>query len=243
MTPIPVAVAAILATPAPVLIFDTCSFLDLFRRDVPRQQPKVPAGEIRAAAEILQLVLARPGAVHLVVPELVPGEYGDHASRIEREFEGWFRFHDENQDWLAEATLWIGIALPAPPAVHSFGIQTACRKLAEDLFSRAMVLDRDQACLDRAVTRLIAKRRPSHKKEMKDSMNLEQSFELSRQLQIAAFAPARVFVSSNTNDFAASATSSAVHPDLQREFAATGLEYFASMRAALASLRARGQLP
>jgi len=40
---------------------------------------------------------------HLVVPELVPGEFADHASRIEREFDGWLGFHDENQDWLAEA--------------------------------------------------------------------------------------------------------------------------------------------
>ncbi|HVA49772.1 MAG TPA: hypothetical protein VNH11_25620 [Pirellulales bacterium] len=102
---------------------------------------------------------------------------------------------------------------------------------------------RDQACLDRAVARLIAKRRPSHQKEIKDSMNLEQSLELSGRLQNAAFAPARVFVSSNTNDFAAGATSAAVHPDLQGEFAAAGLEFFTSLRAALGSLRARGQLP
>ena len=243
MIPIPVAVATILATPAPVLVFDTCSFLDLFRRDIPRQQPRVSSGEINAAAEILQLVTARPEAAHLVVPELVPGEYADHAKRIEDEFEDWFRFHDENQDWLAEAPLWIGLALPAPLPVHPFGIQASCRKLAEDLLAKAMVLARDQACLDRAVVRLIAKRRPSHKKEMKDSMNLEQSLELSHQLQIAAFAPARVFVSSNTNDFAATATSSVVHPDIQGEFAAAGLEYFTSLRAALGALRARGQLP
>jgi hypothetical protein len=242
MTPIPAAVAMILATPAPVLVFDTCSF-DLFRRDVPRQQPRVPSGEIKAAAEILQLVTARPDAAHLIVPELVPGEYADHANRIEGEFEGWFRFHDENQDRLAEATLWVGLALPVPLAVQSFGIQGLCRRLAEDLLAKAVVLARDQTCLDRAVARLIAKRRPSHKKEMKDSMNLEQSLELSRQLQIAAFAPARVFVSSNTSDFAASTTSSAIHPDLQGEFAAAGLEYFNSLRAALGSLRARGQLP
>jgi hypothetical protein len=90
---------------------------------------------------------------------------------------------------------------------------------------------------------LIAKRRPSHKKEIKDSMNLEQGLELSRLLRNAAFAPARVFVSSNTNDFAASATSSVVHPDIQGEFAAVGLEYFTSLRATLGALRARGQIP
>ena len=84
----------------------------------------------------------------------------------------------------------------------------------------------------------VAKKRPSHKKEIKDSMSLE----LSRRLENAAFAPARVFVSSNTNDFAASTTSSFVHPDIQDEFAAVGLEYFTSLRAAL-GIQAQGRLP
>ena len=56
-------------------------------------------------------------------------------------------------------------------------------------------------------------------------MNLEQTLELSGQLQNAGFAPAKVFVSSNTSDFAASPTSSGLHPDLQAEFTAAGLEY------------------
>ncbi len=243
MTVIRAAATQILASPAPVLVLDTCSFLDLFRRDAPRQQPRVPPAEIQAAAELLQLLMVRPDAAHLIVPELVPGEFADHADRIEVEFEEWFRLHDQNQDWLAEATTWLGLALPTPLAVQPFGIQASCRRLAPDLLAKAVVLDRDPASLDRAVARLIAKRRPSHKKEMKDSMNIEQALELSGQLQQAGFARARVFVSSNTNDFAASPTSPALHPDLQAEFDPVGLEYFTSLRAAIGSLRARGQLP
>jgi hypothetical protein len=53
----------------------------------------------------------------------------------------------------------------------------------------------------------------------------------------------RVFISSNTNDFAEAATTSRLHPTLQPEFAAVSLEYAASFRAAIGSLRARGQLP
>lgn len=242
MTPISKAVKKILATPAPVFILDTCSLLDLFRRDFNRKQPRVPPEEIKAAAEISQLVAAKPDAAHLVVPELVPGEYADHANQVEREFEDWLRFHDENQNQLAETALWVGLTLPAPEPVHPFGIQAACRKVAEDLLTKAVVLARDQTCLDKAVARLIAKRRPSHKKEIKDSMNLEQSLDLSCQLQNAGFTRTRVFVSSNTNDFAESASSSAVHSDLQKEFAATGLEYFTSLRAALGNLRAKGQI-
>jgi hypothetical protein len=243
MSTIAAALAHIRAHAAPVILLDTCSLFDLFRRDSTRQQPRVAAEEIGAAAELLQRVTARADAVHLVVPELVPGEFADHADKIEREFEAWLRFHDENQNWLAEATLWVGTALPSPVAVHSVALPASFRKLAQDLLARALILDRDQTCLERAVARLIAKRRPSHKKEMKDSMNLEQSLELSIQLQNAGFAYSRVFVSSNTNDFAEAATSSRLHPDLQAEFMAASLEYFTSLRAAVGSLQARGQIP
>ncbi len=243
MTTMTAAVAQILAQPAPVIILDTCNFLDLFRRDTTRQQPRIPAEEIRIASELLQLVTARPDAVHLVVPELVPGEFADHANRIEREFDGWLEFHDENQDWLAEAALRVGTVLPTPLAVHPFGLHAEFRRLADELLAQAVVLDRDQSSLNRAVARLIAKRRPSHKKEIKDSMNMEQSLELCSQLRIAGFTNCAVFISSNTNDYAAASTSSQLHNDLQAEFAAVSLEYFPSLRAAVGSLRATGELP
>ena len=51
MTTITAAVAQIIAKPAPVIILDTCNFLDLFRRDTTRQQPRVPAEEIRIASD------------------------------------------------------------------------------------------------------------------------------------------------------------------------------------------------
>jgi hypothetical protein len=84
MSPIADTMAQICAQAAPVVMLDTCSLLDLFRRDDPPQQPRVVSDEIRAASDLLQLVSARPGAAHLVVPELVPGEFADHADRIQK---------------------------------------------------------------------------------------------------------------------------------------------------------------
>jgi len=37
--------------PVPVILLDTCSFVDLFRRDERRFQPRVNAQEIRAAVD------------------------------------------------------------------------------------------------------------------------------------------------------------------------------------------------
>jgi hypothetical protein len=229
MTSIPAATARFLAQPAPVLIIDTCNFLDLFRRDPTRQQPRVSAEEIRIASALLETVITRPGAVHLVVPELVPGEFADHSDRIEREFDEWLGAHDKNQSWLAAAAPWVGIATPSPSAVQSLGLHAGLRRLARDLLARAVVLDRDQTSLDRAVARLIDKRRPSHKKEIKDSMNLEQSLELCSRLRTSGFAHRAAFISSNTNDYAMSPTTPRLHADLQPEFAAVSLEYFPSL--------------
>ena len=139
--------------------------------------------------------------------------------------------------------MYVALALPAPLLVHEFGLAARLRGLANDLLAKSTVLDRDQVCLDRVVVRLINKARPSHKKEMKDSMNLEQCLELSRRLEVAGFPKSRAWVSSNTNDFAQTSTSSQLHADLQGDFTAAGLKYFTSLRSAMNHMRALGEIP
>lgn len=243
MTRISDAVDGVIASPAPVILLDTCNLLDLFRRDSAERKPRAPAAEIRIAAELVWTMSTRVDAIHLVVPELVPLEFADHADRIESEFDGWLAFHDENQQWLAEAAAALGIRLGAAPTVHPLGIHSGCRGLADDLLARAIVLDRDQVTLDRAIRRLINKVRPSHKKEVKDSMNLEQALEFCNQLRSRGFSDPVAFISSNKNDFAASSTSNQVHPDLRDNFSAVSMDYFTCLRDAVWELRASGELP
>ncbi len=73
-------------------------------------------------------------------------------------------------------------------------------------------------------------------------MNLEQSLELCSQLRNAGFAKIMAFISFNTTDFAATSTSARLHDDLRVDFAAVSLEYFPTLRAAVGSLRSRGEL-
>lgn len=242
MTPISQVASDILQAPAPVFVVDTCNLLDLFRRDEKQQRPRVGPTELQAAVDLVQLLASRPHEAHLIVPELVPREYADHANEIEQGLKRWVEFHDRNQEWLADAAALFAVPLLPSALVQTFGIHSRCRQLADDMLASATVLDRDRECLDRAIARLVDKRRPSHKKEVKDSMNLEQTLKLCRQLTDAGFVPARVFVSSNINDFAENANSSALHPELRDEFAEVGLEYFVSLQAAVGALRAREQL-
>jgi hypothetical protein len=67
--------------PVTVILVDTCTFLDLFRSDATK--PRVPHQEIQAAADLLELLNVTPPAAHLIVPELVPREYADHAGALE----------------------------------------------------------------------------------------------------------------------------------------------------------------
>ena len=242
MTSIASVVEKILLLPGPVIVLDTCNFLDLFRRDPQNRVPKSESGDLEVVASLLRFVAAPSGRLHLVVPELVPGEFTDHADRIEVDFDRWFRSQDSNAEWLSGAASVVGVPLPLPDPVHPLAIAAGCRKLADELLAAATVLGRDQVCLDRAVSRLVHKRRPSHKKEIKDSMNLEQTLELSRRLRAATLVSDCVFVSSNTGDFAAPESAS-VHPDLAAEFNDAGLSYFPSLTAAVGNLQSRGQLP
>jgi hypothetical protein len=233
----------ILARPhAPVILVDTYCFLDLYRRDEKRFEPRVAATEIRAAADLLELLTVSPGKVHLVVPELIPREYAHHAGSEEELFRKWTAFHDQNQGWIFDASACVSLAIPTPHPVVPLDLAAKLRAVADGLLGKAMILDRDQACLERAVVRLINKTRPSHKNEMKDSMNLEQGLELSRRLQKAGFTKSRVWVSSNTKDFAQPAGSQ-LHAELEADFAITGLKYFTSLWAAVNRLRADGEIP
>jgi hypothetical protein len=79
----------------------------------------------------------------------------------------------------------------------------------------AMILKEDNTCVMRAVQRVKRRKRPSHKKEIKDSIHLEHYLELSRQLHVVGYTQPTIFVSSNSSDFWADKnTPSQPHADL-----------------------------
>lgn len=233
---------AIAATNTPVVSLDTCNFLDLVRVDLPQREPRADAAEVRAAVELT--ALANERRVVLVVPELVPGELADHIADRESEFADWVRYLDQSSDWLAKVGGVVGVPHPQSAAWSPLLLAAKLQAVVGELLGASRVLAREPICVERALARLTAnpKRRPSHKKEIKDSMNLEQVFELARLLRTAGFAPPMCWISSNVKDFAG-AGRTGVHLDLAPEFAAVKLDYFVTLSAALGRLRANGHLP
>lgn len=104
--------------------------------------------------------------------------------------------------------------------------------------AQACVLDRDPACVQLALDRVFAKRRPSHDGQVKDSIHLEHYLELSRLLQAGGFAERRVFVSGNRSDFW-DGPLPRIHTSIEPDLIAVGLEFFGDLRSAVGSLRIR----
>src|SRR5262249_31998108 len=82
--------------------------------------------------------------------------------------------------------------------------------------------------------RVKLKKRPSHKKEIKDSIHLEHYLELARQLRDSGYAQPTIFVSTNSSDFWQDKnTPSQAHPHLRAELTAANLRFFGRLDFAL----------
>ncbi len=71
---------------------------------------------------------------------------------------------------------------------------------------------------------------------VKDSIHLEHYLELCRQLRASGFSGRCVFVSANKADFWEAKNKADIHPELDPQLSAVGLEFFGTLEAALGSL-------
>ena len=102
--------------------------------------------------------------------------------------------------------------------------------------------DRDHAGMSWAIDRVAAKQKPSSAKgTVKDCHILGHCLQLSTILAAAGYPNWRLLVSSNRSDFAAP-NATVFHPDIVPDAAAAGLRYATSMEAAVADLRAAGEI-
>src|SRR5262249_8866204 len=131
----------------------------------------------------------------------------------------------------------VGSPLPGPsPSYAGGGLPTVLAAQAGTLLGWAVVLDRDETCVGLALDRVHGKVRPSHAGMVKDSIHLEHYLELCRQLHASGFPERRVLLSANKADLWEAKHKADIHPDLEPQLAAVGLEFFGTLEAALGSL-------
>lgn len=240
---VPIAEVAerIRVTPAPVLIVDSCNFLNLFEAE---KGKLIPLGdeEVKAARRILHLLSNDGAELHLVVPELVPREFQDNTEQVIKKLLGWIRDYDAMQTQVADVCRAIGLQPPMPSNAQQLRLDQELKGLADALRDKATVLARDPECLERAVNRVVKKQRPSsnENQQLKDSMNLEQAFALCLQLDTnGPFGHPKCFVSSDVSGYGVEKKDH-VHEDLEPEFTAVGLKYFKSFQAVRGYLMSHG---
>ena len=222
-------VADLLAHPRPVLCLDTCDLLDIIQCVTEGK-----ARRLEHVRRLLDTLALRPDRVQVVVTYLVPVEWAQNQTTVIDEVERKTRRVDEDITEIHLAWQHAGPPLPGPlPSYTGAGLPAVLTALVGAVLGRAIILDRDDTCVSRALDRVQNKVRPSHAGMVKDSIHLEHYLELCRQLHASGFPGRRVFVSANKADFWEAKNKSDIHPDLAPGLGAVGLEFFGTLEAAL----------
>ncbi len=221
------AARTIIHAPAPVLLVDTSALLDVIRAP---QRREIRHAVIEAAIVLHDKVTAVPPQLWVVVAPFVPKEWDDHVDATVASLAAHIRTVDEHIITLAQVA---HLATPdtAVPAVMFASLQLPAylRSRAQALLNVALLLEEDLTCIIRARHRVIQDTPPASKGkgEFKDCEIIEHYLALCRALQGHGFAPRRVFVTANRNDYCAEPERSKLHPILTAEFDAAGLRYAA----------------
>ena len=220
------------AAPAPVVFLDTCAILDVARAPMRGQPDSVPA-----AIELLRLAAQSPPGVYLLVADIVEREWADHIVSARKAATDAVEAHIA----VSAVATSTGVAAcpPPPPQLHQ--LPTALEQLSQRLLSACRVIDREATALSAALDRVVAKRKPSTKGQVKDCHIVEHCLAVARALG-AAFSRYLLFVSSNLDDFA-TRPANTLHSALQPDFTAVGLRYAVTVGAVVAELRSANQIP
>ncbi len=226
------AVANLTANPRPVLFLDTCALLDIVRAPLRNLTVTVRAGlELRT--------LAGAGTIQLFVQDIVPREWTDNLPSARR---------DGETGILAFTATWelaheFGQPAPPLPALPPGTLIDELEKLSKELLDAAEVVERDHHGMSLAIDRVVAKLKPSSGKgTVKDCHILCHALRLSDLLRASGYSRWRILVSSNKTDFAA-ANTTVFHAEIVNEANAAGLRYAVSLEAAVADLKAAGEIP
>ena len=167
------------------------------------------------------------------------GEWADNRPAARRDGEAGVRAFTAT--WQIAADL--GLPAPPLPVLAPGTLVDELEQLSHDLLVAADTIDRDYAGMSWAIDRVAAKQKPSSTKgAVKDCHILGHSLRLSTLLAAAGYPDWRMLVSSNRSDFAA-ANATVFHSDIVPDAAAAGLRYAISLEAAIADLRAAGEIP
>jgi hypothetical protein len=226
-------VAELVAAPRPVLCLDTCIFLDVITTG-----NRSLTDLIEVNRRLSDILVTTPDRIQLVVTSLVLREWIQRKDEVRDEATKWLASTDRQILEIHRAWERLGRPLATPrPAYHDPDLVNRLTSLAESLLRGSAVLQEDMTCIMRALQRVKRKMRPSHNKQIKDSIHLETYMELSRRLRDAAYGQPVVFASTNSSDFWEDKnTPERPHTELADDLSAADLIFFGRLPLALRHL-------
>ena len=225
--------ARIVAEPAPVVLPDTCSILDVIRSAF---RPGIQTDIVEATMSLTNRARRTPRALWVVTPEQVTREWSDNSANVKGELTAAIRQAEQLSIRLAEAA---GLVLPnanlSRLTLNPLRLDDRVFDVAEQFLTAAEVLADHGDCISKAHTRMVRRIAPSslQRQEYKDCVVIEHCLALCHALRLLGFGEPLIFVTSNSTDYG---RLPALTPPLDAEFSAVGLQYVSNLAWAKALL-------
>ncbi|MGC8639447.1 MAG: hypothetical protein ACP5XB_06165 [Isosphaeraceae bacterium] len=221
---------------APVVFLDTCVLLDVVRAPL-----RNAAGNVEAATEVLTGANRTPPTIYPVIACPTPTEWGAHIEEAVQDSENAVN----SVGAVSDSRTFVGLPALGPLPAGLATLPDRLKTLSRNLLDTSILLDKDGEALSRAIDRIINGVKSARKggQGAKDAAILEHAVGLVDALLVGGFAGRRVFVSSNTGDFATAKTT-AIHPEIRPVFdPPRDIHYFVNLSATVNWLKASGWVP
>jgi len=218
-------VTAILTAPAPVLVVDTCSVLDVTRS---LHRPEPPTHSLSMGTKAVRVSRQSPPGLHLIVFDEIEQEL---LRNLPSEIAS-LRGHMTKLESAGAISFW---RLIAPLWRSGVGrIEATLAAFPARWKDSSHRISQDAACMLRARARLTAGIKPAKRgnANVGDCLITEQLLELAAQLRSGGFSKEIVFVSSNKKDYGGPALTS----PLNVEFASYSIDFFQNIQGAMTQL-------
>lgn len=214
------AVDAVISKGKPVLLIDTCSLLDVVRV---AYRKNIKHSHLVGAEKLLEK--AENNELLLVITDTVEKEFNDNSLDVCIELEKHItKLETENQRLINTIE---SLNLSYKFNIHNLSgvkLPDTIREILDKILEKALIVDRDLGCSDKAHNRVERNQAPSRrgKSESKDCLIIEHYLMLATELRNANFQEKIIFITSNSNDYG---EISSLKPPLDTEFSKVKIEY------------------
>ena len=187
----------ILNDPRPIILIDTCSFLDVIRSPFRREFEH----HVKSAKQLLDDATRKK--LWIVTTDTVFSEYKKNISSVLDELEKHIEKIESDSLEVNKILNILGMPKPADSIIFdNVNVRLNLQKITNLMFDSSHIVEADAGCRDRAGTREGADFAPARKgSQFRDCLIIETMLELCNGLRLGNFLNEIVFITNNSNDY------------------------------------------